>query len=154
MDYLNRFAQMDLEIYATGKGWGKWIDFFPELKSKIRPYNTHDQKMTNILSNCAKIYPVEEHPSLINAFNMRVLDCIGSGILPIVEYRRDVEKVFDSVFIPTIKNYNDAREIAQYYLDNDKARFEIIENLRMHILKKYQPKHLAEKIVNTLFISS
>ena len=83
--------------------------------------------------------------------HLRIFDCIGSGILPLVEYQNDLDFVFKEVKIPMIKNYSEAEEIAQYYLSNDKERKEMIKELKIFIDKYFSPEVAVKKIVDQLF---
>ena len=150
--FLSKFARFDLKIFASGiKSWEKWLVYFPELKSKIIPYDNHDQKFNNLIQNCSKIYPIDANHVLINGVHVRILDCIGSGILPLVEYRKDVTSVFKGTGLPVIDNYNSSESLASFYLKNENLRLELVDSLRNFILKNYPIKVLIQKIQNRLF---
>lgn len=150
--FLSKFARFDLKIYATGiKSWQKWVVYFPELKSKIIPYDNHDQKFNNLIQNCSKIYPVDANHVVINGVHVRILDCIGSEILPLVEYRKDVKSVFGNTGLPIINNYNEAEELVAFYLENERARLELVKSLRNFVIKNLSTVFLVQKIQNKLF---
>lgn len=144
--FYNQFADLDLKIY--GKGWNIWFDYFPKLKNRyIELHKPLSFKEVNLILNCSKIYAIDANPGLITGLHARIFDCIGSGILPLVEYRNDLEKVFKNLEIPTIKNYNEASEIANKYLQNDIKRIALINELRKFLDLNYTPQIAAKKII-------
>lgn len=150
--FLSKFARFDLKIYASGiKSWNKWLKYFPELKDSILRYDNYDQSFNNLIQNCSKLYPVDANHVVINGVHVRILDCIGSGILPLVEYRKDVEDVFRETGLPIIRNYNESAEIASYYLEKEDARNELVQNLRHYLIHTYPIESLISKIGKSLF---
>ena len=101
----------------------------------------------NLISNCSKIYPIDANPGLINGLHVRIFDCIGSGILPLVEFREDINLVFKGLHLPIINNYNECEDKAKYFLKNDQERKDIIEDLRKFVAKNYTLKKAAEIIL-------
>ncbi len=73
----------------------------------------------NTIFNCCKIAPVDTYPGVITGIHPKIFDCIGAGILPIVEYRRDTVSLFSEAEIPIIENYNEMHKIFDYYLNNE-----------------------------------
>ena len=152
--FLSKFASFDLKIYATGiKTWQKWAVYFPELKNKLIPHDNHDQKFNNLIQNCSKIYPVDANHVVINGIHVRILDCIGSGILPVVEYRKDVTTIFGNTGLPIINNYNEAADVVSYYLKNETMRLELVRSLREFVLKNYPMEALIRKVQQKMSIS-
>ncbi|MBP7796932.1 MAG: glycosyltransferase [Elusimicrobiales bacterium] len=144
--FYSKFSDMDIKIY--GRGWELWFDYFPELKKR---YYSLDKplsfEMVNLLSNCSKIYPIDANPGLIYGLHIRIFDCIGSGILPLVEYRKDIDLVFNEVNIPIIYSYNEAADKAKYFLRNENERIEMIKELQSYVDRNYTPQIAAEKII-------
>jgi hypothetical protein len=149
--FLSRFVDMDLKIYGT-RHWNRWFSCFPDLKKKFvlipKPISL---ELVNIISNCCKIYPVDANPGLINGLHARIFDCIGSGILPIVEYRKDLDRVFKGIDIPRIYNYNEANELARYYLDNENKREELVKQLRQYVSENFLPEHAIKRMLERIF---
>ena len=144
--FYSKFANMDIKIY--GRGWENWFNYFPELEKKYLSLNKPlTFEMVNMLSNCSKIYPVDANPGLLNGIHIRIFDCIGSGILPLVEYRKDLDIVFKDVKIPIINNYNEAADKAKYFLENENERIEIIKSLQKFVYTNFTPIIAAEKII-------
>jgi spore maturation protein CgeB len=145
--FLSKFAGLDIRIHG-GPEWKKWFENFPELNGHMvfrkEPYSF--EKM-NTIYNCCKIAPVDTNPGLINGVHPKIFDCIASGILPIVEHRTDSEVLFSSIGLPLIKNYNQAREIAEYYLNSENERQKKILALRNFVLKEYTSLCFAKRIL-------
>ncbi len=149
--FLSKFADFDLKIYGN-QSWNSWIEYFPELKDKLvsidKPISF---EMVNKLSNYAKIYPVDSNPGLINGLHIRIFDCIGSGVLPIVEYRKDLDIVFNGLNIPSIKNYREINELAGFYIQNKMERSATLQKLQDHIKTNYLPEISVKRILNKIF---
>jgi hypothetical protein len=149
--YVSKFAKFNLKAYGN-KHWLKWLEFFPELKPK---FEVQQVRFTNediaIMSKCAKIYPVDANPAILNGMHLRVFDCIASGILPIVEYRVDHDVVFDKVHLPSVKNYNDAYMIARQFIDNDSLREKTLQELKEYTIEKYSADVTLKRIFDRLF---
>lgn len=149
--FLSKFTDLDIVIYGK-KNWFKWFKYFPELEKRFvieKEYISYS--LLNEIINCCKIYPVDANPGILNGLHIRIFDCIASGILPLVEYRKDIETVFKGVELPVIKNYNESKEIAQYYLDHPAKRLEVIENLRKHVLTQYKPEYATKRMLDRIF---
>ena len=144
--FYNQFTDLDIKIY--GNGWDIWFDHFPKLKDKVYHINKPlSFEMVNLLCACSKIYPTDANPSLIYGLHIRIFDAIGSGILPLVEYRKDIDSVFNGVYIPVIKNYRNSKDIAKYYLRNERERKEIVAELKGYLDKNITPIQAAAKIL-------
>ena len=145
--FLSKFTDLDLKVYGT-KNWIRWFKFFPEVQNK---FTLLDKPLSfervNLLSNTAKVYPVDANPGLLNGLHVRIFDCIGSGILPLVEYRKDLETVFKDVEIPIIYNYDEAKSVAKKYIANDNIRETTLKNLRVFITERYKPENVLQRII-------
>ncbi len=145
--FLSKFTDFNLKIYGT-KNWIRWFKFFPAVENKftllVKPLSF---EKVNILSNCAKVYPVDANPGLLNGLHLRIFDCIGSGILPLVEYKKDIETVFKDVEIPIIRNYNDAEAVAKKYIEDDELRINTLNKLRSFINENYKPELVIKRIL-------
>jgi hypothetical protein len=149
--FLNNFRKLNMKAYISGEGYkNKWANYFPELDEKIIPYESFDPKFNNLVCNCSKIYPIDLVPSLFNGIHIRIMDCIGSGIMPLVEYSQDLDLVFNDTPVPFIKNYNDAENTARHYLNNDSKRESIVFNLRKFVQEKYAPQNIIGDILKKI----
>lgn len=148
--FLSKFAGMDIQIHGTSM-WKRWLERFPELKPKFILKSGRYTKdfMTQLVAS-SKIYPVDANPGLLHGIHLRVFDCISDGLLPLPEYMKDLDFVFKNTGLPLIKDYSDAASIAQYYLDNDNERLEIIKNLRNVLHQKYTPEKFVSRILTKI----
>jgi hypothetical protein len=149
--FLNSFSDLDLRIYGSS-AWGRWVDIFPSLKDKIvlhsgrLPFDT-----VNTIMNCGKIYPVDVNPGILNGIHIRVYECINSGILPIVEYTKDLDSVFKGTDLPIIKDYRESKEIGEYYISHEKERKELVDKLRVFVSNHYTPALAAKTMIDRIF---
>jgi len=149
---MNQFAGLNFRIYGN-KAWEKWFKFFPELKNHYTRSNYISTEKLNLLYNMSRLIPVDGNPGIINGFHLRMLEALGSGVLPLVEYRKDMEELIPEsvgVKIPVIKDYSQARNIAVYYLKNETERRELVYALRNFILSNYSAQNNAERIKENL----
>lgn len=144
--FLNSFAGLNLKVFGTG-AWDKWLNDFPALKPHFYPGKGRiSQEELNFAINSAKIYPIDQNTGIINGLHLRIFEAIGAGALPLVEWRKDVDDVFEGL-LPVIKKYSESKEIAKYYLESDKTRIETIEALRKHIESRYTPALFVRRIL-------
>ena len=147
--FYNLFADLDIKIY--GQNWDKWLNSFPKLKDKvIQPKTRISAKLMNTMLNCSKIYPIEHNPTIINGIHSRVFESIASGILPLVEYRKDLDLVFNNCEIPIITSYTTAGSIAAELIKNEKKRIKLLDELSTFIDSAYNPKITATKLLNII----
>ncbi|MBN2669263.1 MAG: hypothetical protein JXR60_08535 [Bacteroidales bacterium] len=144
--FLDAFKDFNLKIYGD-KSWYKWFNYFPELEQYFTlnksylPFET-----VNIIMNASKIYPIDANPGVINGLHVRIFDCIGSGILPLIEYRKDIDLVFKDVEIPFIKDFNNIQKLTKFWIKNDSLRINKNEELRQYIGETFSPDKLANQI--------
>lgn len=148
--FLNKFKDFDFKLYGNS-AWNKWFYYFPELKKNFidKGAGFSDITLNNII-RCSKIYPVDANPGIIHGIHLRVLDCIYLGVLPITEYRKDLFDFFGEAGLPIVYDYNQAAEIALYFLANEKERLLLIDTLRNHLYTKFSPELEVNKIINLI----
>lgn len=148
--FVSKFAHLNLKAYGT-KHWIKWMEFFPELipKFELITRRISDEQLT-IMSKCAKVYPVDANPGLLNGVHLRVFDCIASGVLPLVEFRKDHELFFKGVDLPIIRNYNDAESLALKYIQNQTLRETTLNELREFVDTQYRSSIALGRILKRL----
>jgi spore maturation protein CgeB len=148
--FLSKFAPHGLRIYGD-KNWIRWVERFPELEPclKLKERFISDEEW-NLICNCAKIHPIDANPGLTNGIHIRVFDSIGSGILPIAEYRKDMDFVFPHGMLPYVKTYDEIGNLTAYYLSDDEARKQKIDELRSHVLKNYSNVKACEQILSVI----
>lgn len=149
---MNQFTVFDFMIYGNS-AWKRWFSYFPELESHYNESGFIPVDKLNIMFNKAKLMPVDGNPAIFNGFHIRMLEALGSGVLPLVEYRSDVENfVFkdSEVMVPFIRDYSKARDLANYYLRNDNERAELASSLRSFIVTFYSPVRNSERIIDRI----
>ena len=87
---------------------------------------------------------------MINGVHWRIFECIGSGILPLAEYRKDVKEIFGKEGLPIITNYKMAPDLAAYYLRNDNERKDIMAELRNFEEANYSPAQSIGRFLDDL----
>lgn len=148
--FLSRFCQFKFRLLGP-ESWNYWFSYFPELEEKfvIKHGYLSDEEL-NIMMNCSKIIPVDANPGIINGIHIRVFDTIASGVLPLIEYRKDLDSIFRDTGLPFIKNYNDIPELADYYIHHDVERNTLVVKLQNTVLKKYSIPAAANIIFSSL----
>ncbi len=150
--FMNQFVNFNLHIYGS-RHWKKWFREFPALENKYTETYYIPVELLNKMMNKSKIIPVDGNPGILNGFHMRLLEALGSGSLPLIEYRYDVKhELFQGskANIPLIHDYRKAGQIADYYLKNETERKELVKELKNFISRKYSPEMNAERILNSL----
>lgn len=144
--FLDQFSDLNLKIY-TSRRLSSYFHQFPRLKECASfPARRISHEEHNTILNCCKLYPVDANPGIINGVHIRILDCLASGILPLVEHRGDIETVFMEVPLPLIRSYGEAGDLARHFLQNDDLRTSTLEELRDFAQERYTP----EKTMRTL----
>ncbi|MCA9733121.1 MAG: glycosyltransferase [Leptospiraceae bacterium] len=149
--FLKPFLEFDFKIYGPSS-WTRWIPDAPELKDKLVILdNPLSLQQMNTIHNCAKLSPVDSNPGLLHGFHARLLDCIGSGILPLVEYGKDLDQVFGEGVVPTVHRYVEGKELAAYYLAHEKERVEKVKTLQEICKSNYTPEKSAQRVLDRIF---
>ena len=96
--------------------------------------------------NNAAMIPVDGNPAILNGFHIRLFEALGSGALPLVEYRKDVEELIfagSGTMVPLIRDYSKAGDLAAYYVKNEKERKELTQSLRAFALDRFSARNNA-----------
>jgi len=145
--FYKQFAGMNMKIYGD-VNWLKWLKFFPELQPHfVLKKNYFNHKQTTTIMKCAKVYPVDANPGLVNGLHIRIFDCLAASVLPLLEYRKDLEIVFPNIELPLIKNFENASIVADYYIKNDKIRKEKVDSLRKIVISNYTPYFFVKRLL-------
>lgn len=149
---MNQFAKLDLKVYG-GAVWQRWFKYFPDLRSKFSLSDYIETSKLNQMFNKAKLIPVDGNPAIINGIHIRAFEALGSGALPLIEYRRDVDQIVFKDFgkeLPLIHDYSKASGIAEYYLKNEAERKELAGKMKAFITSKYSAQNSADLIIEQL----
>ena len=148
--FLNHFTQFNFKLYG-GRHFIKWFQFFPELEKKFELKKGHIPIEELVkMHQCAKLYPVDANPAILHGLHLRVFDCIAMGVLPLVEYRKDLELFFSKVSLPIIKEYNEIKFITKKYLQDDNLRNNLLLNLQDYCRNKLNIVKVIERIIKKL----
>jgi spore maturation protein CgeB len=148
--FLSCFTGFNLKVYGD-RQWYKWINYFPELEKNFILQKRHlSFEEVNLYCNCAKVYPVDANPGILNGLHVRIFDCIGSGILPLVEFREDINRVFRDIEIPTIHRYDEAYDVACKYINDEVLRKSRLDLLRKYAIEFYSPDKVLKRILGKL----
>jgi len=149
---MNQFTGMNFKLFGN-RSWKKWFAFFPELQQHYTETKFISSEHLNMMMNRAKVMPVDGNPAILNGFHLRLFEALGSGVLPLVESRKDVEDVLlgnSDVIVPMIRDYNDAGFMAEYYIRNENERKDIINALKSYILDYYSATRNGERLKELL----
>lgn len=150
--FLNEFKDLNLKAFISGDGYQeKWKNIFPELEKRIITHNRYDSEFNNLVYNCSKICPVETVPSLFNGLHFRLFDSLGAGILPLCEYTKDLDIVFEGIEIPVIRSYGNAKETALYYINNDDERESMVSKMNNRVNMFYSADMVIKRALSVLF---
>ena len=100
----------------------KMVQLFPELKTAYTESDFIPREKLNRMFNMTKLIPVDGNPGILNGIHLRLFKALAAGALPLIEYRHDVDKLLFKDFageLPVIKDYNNAADLASYYLKNE-----------------------------------
>ena len=149
---MSQFTGFNFKLYGNSS-WKRWFEFFPDLARVYAESGYIPTEQLNKMFNKTKIIPVDGNPAILNGFHLRLIEALGSGALPIVEYRKDVdEELFNgcAAKLPLIRDYVKAGDMARYYLKNESERKELALSLRTFILSKYNNVINSERLVTIL----
>lgn len=149
---MSRFTGLNFKLYGNN-AWKRWFRFFPELESVYTETGYIPTEHLNKMFNKSKLMPVDGNPGILNGFHLRLFEALGAGVLPLVEYRKDVEELLFKdcdIMVPLIRDYNKAGDLAGYYLKNESERKELTTALREFILSHYNARKNSERLIMLL----
>lgn len=147
--FLSKFANTDIKIYGP-PNWEYWLSYFPELKEKMVLGGRISTSTVKKIMKCCKLYPVDSNPGIINGLHVRIFDSIKSGLLPLVEYKKDLEYAFPGFEIPVIENYNNINELVLKNLADEIKRVTLIKSLQEYLNEYYNPGKVVSELLDKL----
>ena len=148
--FLSKFVKMNIRIYGPGS-WKYWFRYFPELEDKMVLGERISFQVLQKMLKCSKIYPIDANPGVINGLHIRIFDSIAAGILPLVEYKKDIETAFPGYEIPVIKSYNEIPNLVSKWLNDDMKRLDLVARLQLHLKENYSPKFVVSKLIAKIY---
>lgn len=149
---MSRLSSFDLRIYGN-RAWKRWFDIFPELQAAYTETGYIDTSRVNLMFNRTKIVPVDGNPAIINGVHLRLMEALGSGTLPLIEYRQDIDNLIftgSGLDLPFIRDYSKAADVAGYWLCHEREREETASAMRSFVLEKYTAAANAERLAERL----
>lgn len=149
--FLSQFTDFDLKIHGNDD-WKRWFRYFPDLEKRFieRTAYISIEKM-NLMYNATKIIPIDGNPGLLHAVHWRLMEVLGSGTLPLMEWQNSLTEIFpEGADLPAVKSYDEIKEMTRFYLNNEQARMEKATWMRNHVLEKYSTENNAKLIGATL----
>ena len=149
---MSKFTDLDLAIYGN-RHWKKWFRFFPELEKHHIQSGFIDTKVLNAMYNKSKIAPIDGNPGILNGFHIRLLESLGAGSLPLVEYRKDIEDELlkgSGLQLPLIKDFNKANDMAKYFLKNENERADLVSKVSEYIKNEFSPAKNGQRLLQLL----
>ncbi|GJM31910.1 MAG: hypothetical protein DHS20C18_09110 [Saprospiraceae bacterium] len=152
-NFLNAFTGFDLHIHG-GDSWKRWFDHYPDLKEYYKERDGYiSVEKLNDMYNATKVAPIDANPGLLHAVHWRMLEALGSGALPLMEWQQGVEEIFGGINdIPAVKVFEEAREMTRFYLDHEDKRLAMVEQMTNRINKNHSMEKNAAMIQQTLNI--
>jgi len=149
--FLSHFTEFNLKIYGNS-AWKKWLPFFPSLENHYIETNRYiPTPDLNTMFNLAKIIPVDGNPGIFNGIHLRALEALSAGALPLMEYNKDMDFVFEGLNdLPIVKDYKEIPEMVTHYLKNENKRISVVCKMKGMYKEKYSKENLAIKIQETI----
>lgn len=153
---MDKFTGFDLEIYGN-KHWRRWFGFFPKLEPAFHEKGFIPTPLLNAMFNKAKLMPVDGNPGILHGMHIRLFESMGSGVLPLIEFRKDIT---DTIFkgldieIPIMYSYKDAIPLAEKYLSDEKLRQNTVFAMKKHILEKFNAEKNAKRLLEFIHLSN
>ena len=149
---MSKFVSYDFHLYGNAM-WRRWFRYFPGLELRFTEAGYIPGDTLNQMFNRTRIIPVDGNPGILNGFHLRVFEALSAGALPLIEEREDVEgKLFKEcrAKLPLIRNYNDAKDLAGYYLKNENERKDTVSELFSFLKSHYNKTRNAERLLEAL----
>ena len=149
---MSKFTGFNFKLYGNS-AWKRWFGFFPGLESVYTESDFIPQEKLNRMFNLTKLIPVDGNPGILNGVHLRLFEALGAGALPLIEYRHDVDNLLFKDFageLPVIKDYNNAADLASYYLKNEKERTDLVLSMHDYLANEYSAATNAGRIAEAL----
>ncbi len=150
-NFINAFTDFDLHLHG-GDDWKRWFEYFPKLKTVFKERTGYiTVERLNDMYNATKIAPVDANPGLLHAVHWRMLEALGSGALPLMEWQEGVEELFGGIAdIPAVKVFEEAKEMTQFYLEHEDKRLDMVAQLTNRINENHSLEKNADLIKQTM----
>lgn len=149
---MSGFTRFNFRLYGNS-AWRRWFPFFPELERVFTGSGFIPQGEMNRMYNSASVIPVDGNPGIINGVHLRMFEALAAGALPLIEYRNDVDNLLFRGFegqLPLMRDYRKAGDMAEYYLNNDRERAELVSRMDEFLAREYSHELNALRLAEAL----
>ena len=145
---LAQLTNYKLKIWGHGN-WPSRFKYFPELKyayqGDLLPFN----KLLELYL-VSKINLNMPSPQILTGFQPRVFEIAAAKGFQIIDFRNDLLDYFSEDEIVTFRNPFELKEKINFYLNNNNARLEIVNNLYNKVINKYSWNNVASNILDII----
>jgi spore maturation protein CgeB len=147
-DILSYVSDFDLKIWGDNN-WPYRFRYHPELKPQ---YKGGRLPMDDLLKlyTLSKINLNLPAPQLATCFQPRVFEIAATKGFQIIDYRSSLKKLFSSDDIVTFNTIPELRDKTRYYIDHDKERTEMAEQLYQRVTQRFTWTYWAKCIIKTI----
>lgn len=142
---LSSVASLGLNIYGT-KSWIDNLPFNPELVLSYKNKSVYSIKHNQDIYNSSKIGININHAQAQDSFSLRVCDIMASNACIVTQPKKELQRMFPKIVIPTYTNTREAFEICKKLLDNQSYRLDIVQQSQEIINKKYRLLHRIQDL--------
>jgi hypothetical protein len=149
---MSGFTRFNFRLYGNS-AWRRWFPFFPELERFFSESGFIPQPEMNRMYNSASFIPVDGNPGIINGVHLRMFEALAAGALPLIEYRNDVDSLLFRGFgeeLPLIRDYRKAGDIVDYFLKNERERYDLVIRMDEFLAKEYSHEQNALRLADAL----
>ena len=147
---LDHLSQYTIKIWGD-KGWNIRKPYHPILEKAYKgerlPYND-----LRALYRISKINLNIPAPQILTAFQPRLFEIPACKGFQIVDWREDLDEIFDESELVTFKNIPDLLEKVDYFVKQPEKRLPYIEKMYAKVIKKHRWEDRAKKIIEIINI--
>lgn len=147
---LKHLSHLGLKIYGDA-GWNYIANYIPEIKQNIHITGYLNSFAMNAFYNQTMICPNIVNPQIVNGVAQRVLDAACAGCFQIVEYKSDLDIIFQKEEIISFKNISELVEKTQWYLSHPLERDEKRLSAQKKVVENYGWDKILNEVINRVF---
>lgn len=136
---------MGYKFAVYGSGWDKNAKFKPYCKGFV-PY----KELPSVYSSAKVVLDDANHVTKPwGSVNSRVFDSLAAGALAISNGIEGAKEVFEGR-LPTYETTHDLKVLLDFYLNNEKERKTLVEDLRKTVIENHTYSHRARELNSIL----
>jgi len=137
---LSAVADLGLSIYGT-ESWKNNLEYNPELYLSYKNKLVYSLKHNQDIYNSSKIGININHVQAQDSFSFRVCDIMASNACLVTQPRKELNRLFPKIKIPTYNNPYEAYIVCKKLLNNTNLREDIVLSCQETIDNHYRFKH-------------